>query len=222
MKKVYLAHPISTTGEFNDSIRVAKRVESLGKFNVYAPALNKEINDKSNNPTPQMIYKQDVQNLLASDIVIMNYTGGDSDGTVLEMGLLGGLAEAMEVLIKIRYEISAEGANDLQKAIKLNVGQTISVTNLEVIQQMILGDMLLRYAHKLPKVIVYSSNQRATKPQLYSLVSKKLYEAGVDDSLEGFIPSGKLNAMVIGLIEEYFIWCANEDEVIRKLRDYNG
>lgn len=150
MKKVYLAHPISTTGEFNDSIRVAKRIEWLDesgycylgdvegleingaayefegemkafvgapKFEVYAPALNKEINDKSNNPTPAMIYEQDVDNLLSSDIVVVNYTGGDSDGTVLELGMLAGMHESK----------SAD----------------------------------------LPTVLVYSSNKRALQPQLH-------------------------------------------------------
>ena len=148
MKRVYLAHPISTTGEFNDSIRVAKRIEQLGeyvylgdveslefngavcefggeanafvgapKFEVYAPALNKEINDKSNNPTPAMIYEQDVDNLLSSDIVVVNYTGGDSDGTILELGMLVGMYES-------------------------------------------------KYAD-LPTVLVYSSNKRALQPQLH-------------------------------------------------------
>ena len=94
MKKTYLAHPISTTGEFNDSIRVAKRIEGVAGVEVYAPALNKEINDKSNNPTPAMIYEQDVDNLLSANIIVVNYTGGDSDGTVLEIGILAGLCEA--------------------------------------------------------------------------------------------------------------------------------
>ena len=91
--KLYICHPISTTGEFNDSIRVAKRIEEVAGVEVYAPALNKEINDKSNNPTPAMIYEQDVDNLLSSDIVVINYTGGDADGTVLELGMLAGMYE---------------------------------------------------------------------------------------------------------------------------------
>lgn len=96
MKKVYLAHPISTTGEFNDSIRVAERIKysKRGLYDVYAPALNKAINDKSNNPTPQMIYEQDVDNLLSADIVVINYTSGRSHGTLLEIGLLAGMYES--------------------------------------------------------------------------------------------------------------------------------
>ena len=94
-KKVYLAHPISTTGEFNDSIRVAKEIESLG-YEVYAPALNKEINDKRNNPTPKMIFEQDLEKLINADIVVLNYTGGDANGTLLELGMLvGGFTELL-------------------------------------------------------------------------------------------------------------------------------
>lgn len=173
MKKVYLAHPISTTGEFNDSIRVAERIEGIAnkkysintsavkaytskkKYKVYAPALNKEINDKSNNPTPQMIYEQDVERLLDSDIVVVNYTGGDADGTVLEIGMLAGMYEACGT--------------------------------------------------ELPTVYVYSSNKRALQPQMHNGIA-----------------SGKLNHMVLGAIEKHFTWCANEDEVIRKLSDYDG
>lgn len=177
MKKVYLAHPISTTGEFNDSIRVAERIKDIyrtkeitteeddvmgtvnePKYDVYAPALNKAINDKSNNPTPQMIYEQDVERLLDSDIVVVNYTGGDADGTVLELGMLSGMYET--------------GATDIAY---------------------------------LPEVYVYSSNKRALQPQLHNGVA-----------------SGKLNHMVLGAIEKHFTWCANEDEVIQKLRDYDG
>lgn len=97
--KLYICHPISTTGEFNDSIRVAQRIEQLHndgeqKYEVYAPALNKEINDKSNNPTPEMIYEQDVDNLVSADVVVINYTSGRSHGTLLEIGLLAGMYES--------------------------------------------------------------------------------------------------------------------------------
>lgn len=104
--KLYICHPISTTGEFNDSIRVAQRIEQLHndgeqKYEVYAPALNKEINDKSNNPTPEMIYEQDVDNLVSADVVVINYTSGRSHGTILEMGILAGLCEAGVDLPKV-------------------------------------------------------------------------------------------------------------------------
>lgn len=146
--KVYLAHPISTKGEFNDSIRVAEAIETLG-YEVYAPARNKEINDKDNNPTPEMIYKQDVERLLNCDVVVVNYTGGDADGTLLEIGILAGMAE---------------------------------VTT------------------SMPKVLVYTSNVRALKPQLHNGIA-----------------SGKLNHMVLGAIDKHFKWCSSESGVIGEL-----
>ena len=237
MKKAYLAHPISTTGEFNDSIRVAERIEKETmipfaskpsgdyhlerKYSVYAPALNKAINDKSNNPTPQMIYEQDVDNLLSADVVVINYTGGDADGTVLEIGLLGGLVEGVNLLMSVRNEMMNDDnyIGKVQESLKNETGAELYKSDIKVIQLEILGEMMIRYLRKLPDIYVYSSNQRATKPQLYNLVLNKLYEAGIDDLLEGFIPSGKLNAFVLGLIEKYFEWCENEDDMILKLKE---
>lgn len=237
MKKLYLAHPISTTGEFNDSIRVAERIEkdtmvsfstkSNGdyfleqKYQVYAPALNKAINDKSNNPTPKMIYQQDVDNLRSADVVVINYTGGDSDGTVLEMGLLGGLIEGIDLMLDVRNELQHDDYHirQLQNVIKGGINVELKESDIKIIQLEILSRTLLKYISKLPKIYVYSSNQRALKPQLYNLVVNELYEAGIDKALEGYIPSGKLNAMVLGLVEEHFIWCENEDEVIKKLEE---
>lgn len=174
--KLYICHPISTTGEFNDSIRVAERIKDIyrtkeitteeddvmgtvnePKYDVYAPALNKEINDKSNNPTPQMIYEQDVENLLSADVVVINYTSGRAHGTLLEIGLLAGMYESAK----------KEGT--------------------------------------LPKVFVYSSNKRMLQPQFWNGIAS---EGG--------------NHMVFGAIEKHFTWCENEDDVIQKLRDYDG
>lgn len=90
--KVYLAHPISTKGEFTDSIRVAERIRSLG-YKCYAAAENDSINDKSNNPTVQDIYREDIKRLKESDIVVVNLTGGNHDGTVFELGVVSGINE---------------------------------------------------------------------------------------------------------------------------------
>lgn len=94
MKKIYLAHPISTRGEFTDSIRVAQRIRALG-FKVYAAAENASINDKSNNPTPTDIYNADMTQLLSSDIVVINLSGGHQDGTITELGAVSGFNEAI-------------------------------------------------------------------------------------------------------------------------------
>lgn len=95
--KVYLAHAISTTGEFKDSLRVANRIRSLG-YDVYAAAENDAINDKSNDPTPLDIYEADVFELLTSDIVVVNLSGGLQDGTITEVGIVAGYNEMVKFL----------------------------------------------------------------------------------------------------------------------------
>lgn len=99
-KKVYLAHPISTTGEFNDSKRVAQRIRELG-YEVYAPAENDKINDKSNNPTPRDIFEGDIHRLEESDIMVVNLTGSLQDGTISEVGFVAGHNRAGGKPIKI-------------------------------------------------------------------------------------------------------------------------
>ena len=94
MKKVYLAHPISTRGEFHDSKRVANRIRALG-FKVYAAAENDSINDKRNDPTPLDIYYGDIDELRTSDIMVVNLTGGLQDGTITEVGWVAGWNEAI-------------------------------------------------------------------------------------------------------------------------------
>lgn len=92
MTKVYYAQSIGTQGEFDYSIKVANKIKELG-YEVYAPALNNKINDKSNNPTPKDIYSGDVSEIMNSDIFVINLTGGKEDGTLTELGLVAGLNE---------------------------------------------------------------------------------------------------------------------------------
>src|SRR5690625_5203828 len=92
MTKVYLAHSISTAGEYNDSKRVANEIRALG-YEVYAAAENDSINDKSNNPAPIDIYNGDVSEILSSDIFVVNLSGGHQDGTISEIGLVSGVNE---------------------------------------------------------------------------------------------------------------------------------
>lgn len=91
--KVYYAQSISTIGEFNYSIEVANKIKKLG-YDVYAPALNNKINDKSNNPTPKDIYNEDIKEIMKSDILVINLTGGKEDGTLTELGFVAGLNES--------------------------------------------------------------------------------------------------------------------------------
>lgn len=104
--KVYLAHSISTTADFNDSKRVANEIRALG-FDVYAAAENASINDKqANDPTPTDIYDGDVSEILSADIFIVNLSGGLQDGTISEIGVVAGYNESV---ISLRRYLS-EGA----------------------------------------------------------------------------------------------------------------
>lgn len=101
--KIYLAHAISTKGEFEDSKRVAELIRSLG-YEVYAAAENASINDKSNDPTAIDIYNGDVSEILSSDIFVVNLSGGHQDGTISEVGVVAGFNEA--VAPKLEYEVA--------------------------------------------------------------------------------------------------------------------
>lgn len=102
MTKIYYAAPISTTGEFNDSKRVANEIRALG-YEVYAAAENASINDKSNDPSVEDIYNGDVDEILSSDIFVVNLTGGHADGTISEVGCVAGLNEAGKRLPIVGY-----------------------------------------------------------------------------------------------------------------------
>lgn len=223
MKKVYLAHPISTTGEFNDSIRVAKRVKGIYRtkevvteegdvmgtvnepeYSIYAPALNDEINDKSNNPTPAMIYDQDVDNLLSSDIVVINYTGGDADGTVLELGMLAGMYEMLTTASKLNGKALRDDKTLKRFAgdVKYDTGVVLSEEQAVHTMQNAMNVSLVNGWKGLPTVLVYSSNKRALQPQLHHGIA-----------------SGKLNHMVLGAIDKHFKWCGDEEGMIQELRN---
>lgn len=94
--KVYLAHPISTTGEFVDSKRVANNIRDIG-YEVYVASENDSINDKSNEPTPLDIYEGDIDEIINADIFVVNLTGGLQDGTISEIGFVAGWNEMLEV-----------------------------------------------------------------------------------------------------------------------------
>lgn len=94
-KRIYLAHPISTTAEYNDSKRVANELRALG-YEVYVASENDSINDKSNDPTPLDIYNGDINEILKADIFVVNVTGGMQDGTISEIGFVAGVNELGE------------------------------------------------------------------------------------------------------------------------------
>lgn len=102
MTKIYLAHSISTTAEFEDSKRIANEIRALG-FDVYAAAENASINDKqANDPTPIDIYNGDVSEILSADIFVANLSGGLQDGTISEVGVVAGLNERKLSVEKVK------------------------------------------------------------------------------------------------------------------------
>lgn len=108
--KIYLAHPISTRGEFEDSKRVANEIRSLG-YDVYAAAENDSINDKTNEPTPLDIYRGDVSEILSADIFVVNLSGGLQDGTISEVGVVAGVNEMAELYYDSTIRIIAYTSN---------------------------------------------------------------------------------------------------------------
>lgn len=92
MTKLYYATSIATQGEAIDSMRIANNLRNLG-YEVYVASENKSINDKSNDPTSDDIYEGDIPEILSSDILVVNITGGHQDGTISEVGVITGWNE---------------------------------------------------------------------------------------------------------------------------------
>lgn len=85
MIKVYYASSCSQIEDKLFSERVNKEISDMG-FDIYTPATNDSINDKRNNPTPEMIYDADMDRLKHCDILLVNINGGHQDGTIFEVG----------------------------------------------------------------------------------------------------------------------------------------
>lgn len=189
MIKVYLAHPISTTGEFNDSIRVAQEIESImkykhigtacdfeletetgeeikikendnpkafmevPKFDVYTTAFNKNISNKDIIPDPESVYAREIELLLSSDVIVVNYTG-EADEILFILGYLAGLETS-----PIDYE-------------------------------------------QPPIVYVYSSNKQVTQ---MSSSNKSSFN--------------RLNDLLLTAVDMNFIWCETEESMLQKLKE---
>lgn len=232
---LYLAHPISTTGEFNDSIRLTKRIEEIERvvytdgrirleqmYEVYAPALNKEINDKSNNPTPQMIYEQDMKRLDNADIVVVNYTGACALGTLLELSTLGAYYQKVKQIANEAKVLKDELTKDLftsQKYLDDEYESAYEQGYSKGIEEFVIK-FIKQQLERLPKVYVYTSNKRTIQPQLYNLKNGEQYDPNTHgNDMYGFVASGSENHMILGMIEQHLIWCESEDEVIQKLKE---
>lgn len=85
MIKVYYASSCSQIEDKLFSEQVNKDISDMG-FDIYTPATNDSINDKRNNPTPEMIYDADMERLKHCNILLVNINGGHQDGTIFEVG----------------------------------------------------------------------------------------------------------------------------------------
>lgn len=225
---VYLAHGISDKANFHDSLRIAEEIENikttngLQKFKVYAPAGNKKINDKSNNPTPIDIYDEDMKRLDSHDVVVANYTGVNSIGTLLEISTLGAYYQKVRQIITDANKLEVELTKDLftsqkymddeyESAYEQGYNKGIEDFVIKFINQQML---------KLPKVYVYTSNARTIQPQLYNPRLQEQYDPEKHGkNLFGFIASGSENHMVVGMIVRHLEWCETEEEVMEKLKE---
>lgn len=97
MTNIYLGASLFTQGDrdFNAKIAQAIREQNLGE--VYSPAENMAINDKSNYADGQTIYKSDNDYLENTDILIAILDGDVIDaGLACEIGWFARLAETSE------------------------------------------------------------------------------------------------------------------------------
>lgn len=222
---VYLAHGISDRANFHDSLRIAQEIESIKttdgsqKFEVYAPAGNKKINDKSNNPTPIDIYDEDMKRLDSHDVVVANYTGVNSLGTLLEISTLGAYYQKVKQIVEDAKELASELINE-EKTYEYFNDYELEISEAYVLGiETFVNKFINQQMNKLPKVFVYTSNARTIQPQLYNPRLQEQYDPEKHGkNLFGFIASGSENHMVVGMIVRHLNWCETEEEVMEKLR----
>lgn len=89
VKKIYLAGPIFTEMEISYQVTLQKLMEeAFGEaIEIYNPAVNEEINDKTKFADSKMIAEADNMHLEASDILVANVDGQVCDvGVASEIG----------------------------------------------------------------------------------------------------------------------------------------
>lgn len=225
---LYLAHPVADKANFHDSLRIANEIESISntdgsqKFKVYAPAGNKKINDKSNNPTPIDIYDEDMERLDTHDVVVANYTGVNSLGTLLEISTLGAYYQKVKQIVedaKLLSENMIFGIHGLNETTDNILEHRENNAYIQGIQDFVELFIKLQM-NRLPKVFVYTSNARTIQPQLYNPRLQEQYDPKKHgNNLFGFIASGSENHMIIGMIVRHLTWCETEEEVLKHLRN---
>lgn len=84
-EKVYLAGPIATEGDVMFMSYIAQELRELG-YIVHAPHEDDSINDKTNDPKAEDIFKNDGDAIDEADIVVLVESGREQIGTHMEAG----------------------------------------------------------------------------------------------------------------------------------------
>lgn len=111
MKRAYLAGDGLKKG--NQLLRALERdaIKSLNTVELFNPWDQKDINDKSKNPTAEMIHNKDFNAMLDAEIIIAD-VDNNSVGTSVEMGEMNGVNFILKRLHKIIFNAKSETKTD--------------------------------------------------------------------------------------------------------------
>jgi nucleoside 2-deoxyribosyltransferase len=100
VKKAYLAGDGLKRG--NQILRGMERdaLNGLGTLDLFNPWDQKDINDKSKNPTAEMIFAKDTAAMLEAEVIVVD-VDNNSVGTTAEMGQMWGVNYMLERIEKV-------------------------------------------------------------------------------------------------------------------------
>jgi nucleoside 2-deoxyribosyltransferase len=90
------------------------RLNKLGTMDLFNPWDQKDINDKSKNPTAEMIFEKDTNAILKSEIIVAD-ADNDSVGSTCEIGLIWGVNHILNKL----WEIDKESTSDREFTLRV-------------------------------------------------------------------------------------------------------
>lgn len=110
-KKLYILGDGLKKG--NQLMRAKERdaVLDIGGYTIYNPWDNAEINDKSRNPTAEMIFEKDMDAILRSDVIIAD-VDDDSRGSICEVGAIWGINYIVKQLKQAVQKANREETNE--------------------------------------------------------------------------------------------------------------
>lgn len=107
MKKGYLLGDGLKKG--NQMLRKLEKeqIAALGTVELFSPWEQKDINDKRNNPTAEMIFAKDTEAILKSEIIVAD-ADNDSVGSTTEIGMIWGLNHLLNKLEEAKEQTTNE------------------------------------------------------------------------------------------------------------------